>query len=927
MANVFLDENETFTLASSANVVGRDGGSEAILLQDGVTGVTLDGNVERLDVAGDAADTTFQVNAEGQLEVVVGGTVVGTFTGGLNQSVDVRMGDGNVTLNQTGASSWTVADPADDTDTATIDSGNSPSGDAVTLGSDVSAVAEEGPEFSVTDNGPVTEGNTATFTVSLSEVASEATTVDYAVGLAGGAAAADHGDITVDGSVDNSGSGTLSFAAGETSKTITIPVLQDLETPEDGEGISVTLSNPTGGADLGTASATADITNEFPYVLTQGQDSVEEGDSVTYTLTTVQPVSEETTVAFSVVPGDTEADDQGTNDTNLNDFDQGSFNPSEVTIAAGESTAEFTLTTQTDTITELPEDYTLQAEVNGETVTIETTLLDGSGFTLTGNNDSFSGDGNDDVFTSGLGTLDDADILEGLGGDDVLNARMSGVARTPTMDSVDTINIDARADTAEIGLDNASGTTAGSITGSSKGTISAADSGFTSFMVKGNDQDGAYDATATLEFVTDVFTGSEDELTLSVDNVSGATIVVGAAGSSGSNDLETFNVQSNGSSANSFTFTNGGTAALDAIDETVITGDADLTMTTAVANFDLDGATIDASGHNGDLDIVTDDTTAIDASDINGVDELTLTGDYNATISNLEDGAAVEVTADTTSVTIDQRGADVAGSLNDTLDVTLNPGADATQTVLTIDDVETVNLTSTTSADDPTTVTNTITDFAADALGTLNISGDAAVTFTNALTDQVDVIDANGLSAAVSGSVLDNNTAAVAFTGGTGDDTFTGSTFDDALTGGEGDDTLTGDQGADLYTLGAGSDDVVIGAADESGVANNARDLITDFALNEDEIDLSASGGTHTAVSVETAINDPVAAATIELVRGDFSSETDPSVSAFSVDAEGDDVLASLKFDASNATADVQIGLLGLGSQINDIDLDDFIIT
>ena len=57
-------------------------------------------------------------------------------------------------------------------------------------------------------------------------------------------------------------SGTVSFAAGETSKTITVNVAGDTVVESD-EGFTVTLSNPSTGATLGTASAIGTIRNEI----------------------------------------------------------------------------------------------------------------------------------------------------------------------------------------------------------------------------------------------------------------------------------------------------------------------------------------------------------------------------------------------------------------------------------------------------------------------------------------------------------------------------------------------------------------------------------------------------------------------------------------------------------------------------------------
>lgn len=452
MANIYLDANDTFTLPSTNTddkVFGRAGGNETIILQGNPSGTVLDGNIEVVQVASSAANTTLQVNATtGLLELVSGSTVFATFSGGLNGPVNLQFTDGNVTLTQTGANSFSIANPTNATNNVTISSTTSQTGSAVTLGPDQSTA---GPSTTPTTPGAFTvttsdaaEGSTATFTVTRDGDTSAAATVDYAVSLAGGATAADHGTITAGGTVSTTGSGTLSFAAGEASKTITIPVTADIVTPEAGEGITVTLTNPTGGTTLGTAAATSTILDD-PSIgtLTQNATSVTEGQTATYTLTLKAPATTDTVVSFTVAPGDASAANQGTSNTNLNDFAQGSFNPQTVTIAAGSTTATFALDTTDDSITELPENYTVSASIGGNTVgTVTTSLLDSGGaqgqtFTLTTGADNPVGTGGPDTFigviddnTAANNTLTVLDTLTGGPGTDTLNviADASGAA-------------------------------------------------------------------------------------------------------------------------------------------------------------------------------------------------------------------------------------------------------------------------------------------------------------------------------------------------------------------------------------------------------------------------------------------------------------------------------------------------------------------
>ena len=109
------------------------------------------------------------------------------------------------------------------------------------------------------------------FAVTLDRAAAAAVTVDYAT--SDGSATAGE-DYTATG-------GTLSFAAGETGKTVSVPIGDDIVNESD-ETFTVALSNASGAA-LGTASATGTIENRHVVPLTASFEQVPaEHDGTTF---------------------------------------------------------------------------------------------------------------------------------------------------------------------------------------------------------------------------------------------------------------------------------------------------------------------------------------------------------------------------------------------------------------------------------------------------------------------------------------------------------------------------------------------------------------------------------------------------------------------------------------------------------------------
>ena len=105
------------------------------------------------------------------------------------------------------------------------------------------------PTISVSDTS-ATEGSAVAFTVSLSAASSQQVTVAYAT--SGGSATS--------GTDFSETSGTLTFAANETSKTVSVAMTEDSDHEAD-ETFTLTLSNPT-HATLGDSTATGTINDD-----------------------------------------------------------------------------------------------------------------------------------------------------------------------------------------------------------------------------------------------------------------------------------------------------------------------------------------------------------------------------------------------------------------------------------------------------------------------------------------------------------------------------------------------------------------------------------------------------------------------------------------------------------------------------------------
>ncbi|MBV9469462.1 MAG: CSLREA domain-containing protein, partial [Abitibacteriaceae bacterium] len=199
------------------------------------------------------------------------------------------------------------------------------------------------PSLAVNDV-TVAEGNSgptnAVFTVSLSAASGQTVTVDYAT--ADGTATA--------GSDYQSRSGTLTFAPGETSKTVAVIVNGDTLNEPD-ETFTLVLSDPT-HATIADNQGVGTITNDdSPPSLSINDVSVPEGDSGTTPATF--------TVSLSAASGQTVTVKYATADGTATAPADYAAASGTLTFAAGETAKTVTVAVQGDTLNEANETFTV----------------------------------------------------------------------------------------------------------------------------------------------------------------------------------------------------------------------------------------------------------------------------------------------------------------------------------------------------------------------------------------------------------------------------------------------------------------------------------------------------------------------------------------------------------------------------------------
>ena len=285
---------------------------------------------------------------------------------------------------------------SDETVTLTLsDAGN---GGTIADGAAIGTIADEDFAFSVA-NATVEEGGTLQFVVSRAGDTSIASTVDYAT--ANGSATAGN-DYTAK-------TGTLSFVAGETSKTINVATTDDSLIESD-ETVSLILSDPSNGGTISDDTAIGTIADE-DFAFSVADATVVEGGTMQFVVSRTGDTSIASTVDYATASGSATAGNDYTAKTGMLSF------------AVGETSKTISIATVEDSVVEGNETFTVTlSDVSGggtiSRTTATGTILNAGG-SIIGDDfaNSLNGTSNNDEIL-GLGG---DDTLYGLGGNDILD--------------------------------------------------------------------------------------------------------------------------------------------------------------------------------------------------------------------------------------------------------------------------------------------------------------------------------------------------------------------------------------------------------------------------------------------------------------------------------------------------------------------------
>lgn len=346
------ETTKSITVYTAEDAVNEPAETFAVTLTGASGGATIAGGAGTGTILDDDAPPSFAID---NVSVTEGGTLAFTVTktGATTQTFSIDYvaaantagsGDfsptsGTLTFGPTETAKPVQVVTTDDSlnenaETLYVNLSNASGGATIAAAQGVGTINDNEPAlgFSVTD-ASATEGGAITFTVTRSG-SGLPQSVNYAT--AAGSALA--------GSDFTATSGTLNFAAGDTSATFSVTTIGN-SVNEATESFTVTLSSPTGGAVIAAGTATGTITDDDAAPsFSIGASSATEGGTATFTVTKTGATDQSFTVNYA----------SATNTAGTGDFTPVSGT---LSFAPGDTALSIVVATTDDTAVESAESF------------------------------------------------------------------------------------------------------------------------------------------------------------------------------------------------------------------------------------------------------------------------------------------------------------------------------------------------------------------------------------------------------------------------------------------------------------------------------------------------------------------------------------------------------------------------------------------
>ena len=218
----------------------------------------------------------------------------------------------------------------------------------------VATIVDNEPKISINDVTVNEAAGTATFTVTLSDSAASNVTVQYSTS---------DGTATAGSDYTASALATLTFAPGETTKTVTVNIANDT-TVESSETFNVNLSNASTNATIVDAVGVVTIVDNEPRISINDVSVNEGAGTATFTVTLSQAATGNVTVQYATANGTATAG-----------ADYTAAALTTLTFAPGETSKTITVAVVNDPAVEGNESFT----VNLSNASSNATILDGTG--------------------------------------------------------------------------------------------------------------------------------------------------------------------------------------------------------------------------------------------------------------------------------------------------------------------------------------------------------------------------------------------------------------------------------------------------------------------------------------------------------------------------------------------------------------------